>query len=315
MTADCHHCGRIVTDGYELCTLCADVLHRELLTVPGLVLDLIITRSRLDKLSRGRVGGKSSKTALPVRLNRFDEPSTRGPLNRLTLVVGTWARVAADHTGHADDLEAALDSRGLRQLVHNHRAGRRDPAAVSAEGAYDVELVAVWLACCAGDLRAIPDAGTMHDEITDALASVRRTVDRRPELAYRGQCSAIVPNEDGASGQCGADLYAEDGDGYLTCRACGASHEVRTLVRDALGAVEQRLFTIAELERVTRELGEPIPAGTMRSWHSRGHLKPRAWRQADGSESTFWMRRSDPPLFRLRDVRTLRGHAEVADPA
>ena len=316
MTAlDCTNCGRVVADGYELCPLCADALHRELLEVPGLVLDLIITRSRLDKLSRGRVGGKSAETALPVRLNRFDEPSTRGPLNRLTLVIGTWARVAADHTDQFHDLHAALDSPGLRQLVHNTRRGPLDRAAISTEGAYDAELAAVWLASCGGDLRAIPDAGVMHDEITDALASVRRAIDRRPELSYRGQCSAIVRHDDGTSGLCDADLYVEGDESYVTCRGCGAQHEVRILVRDALGAVESRLFTIAELERVTRELGEPVPAGTMRSWHSRGQLRPRAWRQADGTESTFWMRRTDPPLFRLRDVRALRETREESGPA
>ncbi|WP_027500821.1 hypothetical protein [Rhodococcus sp. UNC363MFTsu5.1] len=303
---DCHNCGRVVADGYELCTLCADALHRELLTVPGLVADLTVTRARLDRMSRGRVGGKSSETALPVRLDRFDGLPTQRSLNHLTLIVGTWARLAADHTGQADDLDAALDSRGLRQLVHNRRDGRFDRAALATEGAYDVELAALWLACCGGDLRAVPDARAMHDEIADALASARRVVDRRPELAYRGQCSAIVAQPDSTRGLCGADLYVEDGDGYLTCHLCGASHDVRTLTRDALGAIENRLFTIAELERVLRELGEPVPAGTMRSWLSRGQLRPRAWRQVDGSESEFWVRRSDPPLFRLSDVRGLR---------
>ncbi|MBM4489517.1 hypothetical protein GS937_01480 [Rhodococcus hoagii] len=301
MNVDCHNCGRVVADGLELCTLCADSLHRELLEIPGLVSDMTITRARLDRMSRGRVGGKSAETALPVRLDKFDQRPTQRPLDHLTLVIGTWARVAADQTGQFHELHVALDSPGLRQLVHNSRRGRLDRAAVSTEGAYDVELASIWLAHCGGDLRTVPESGVMYDEITDALAYVRRAVDRMPELSYRGQCSSLV-----SGGLCGAGLYVEDGESYVTCRACGAHHVVSALVRDALSAIENRLFTIAELERVLRELGEPIPAGTMRSWHSRGQLQPRAWRQADGTESEYWMRRSDPPLFYLGDVRQLR---------
>ncbi|MFC7447900.1 hypothetical protein [Rhodococcus daqingensis] len=62
---DCTNCGRVVADGYELCTLCADKLCKELLAVPGLISDLTVTRARLDRMSRGRVGGKSSEAALP----------------------------------------------------------------------------------------------------------------------------------------------------------------------------------------------------------------------------------------------------------
>ncbi|WP_064066963.1 hypothetical protein [Prescottella equi] len=203
MTLDCTNCGRVVADGLELCTLCADSLHRELLEIPGLVSDMTITRARLDRMSRGRVGGKSAETALPVRLDKFDQRPTQRPLDYLTLVVGTWARVAADQTGQFHELHVALDSPGLRQLAHNNRRGRLDRAALSTEPALDVELAAVWLAGCAGSLRAVPDAGVMHDEITDALAYVRRAIDQQPQLTYRGQCGALVGDEHGVYSACG----------------------------------------------------------------------------------------------------------------
>lgn len=305
---DCTNCGRVVADGYELCTLCADALHRELLTVPGLVHDMTITRSRLDRLSRGRVGGKSSETALPVRLNRFDEPSTRGPLNHLTLVIGTWARVAADNTGQADALDVALDSTGLRQLVHNRRTVRLDRAALSTEGAYDVELAAVWLACCGGDLRTVPDAGVMHDEITDALASARRAVDRRPELLYRGRCGARVADEHGVWTTCDADLYVEKGEAYVTCPACSAPHDIQGIEHSMLEREDDRLCTLPELLAILRGLGDPVPKATLYAWandRKRKRLVVRGWRTPNGMVTPYWIRRTDPAVYRLGDVRGL----------
>nr|MBM4516397.1 hypothetical protein [Prescottella equi] len=104
MNVDCHNCGRVVADGLELCALCADSLRRELLQVPGLVSDMTITRARLDRMSRGRVGGKSAETALPVRLDKFDQRPTQRALEHLTNTLTTWARAVADHAGLAEDL-------------------------------------------------------------------------------------------------------------------------------------------------------------------------------------------------------------------
>ncbi|MBM4577210.1 hypothetical protein GS892_26050 [Rhodococcus hoagii] len=306
MNVDCHNCGRVVADGLELCALCADSLRRELLQVPGLVSDMTITRARLDRMSRGRVGGKSAETALPVRLDKFDQRPTQRALEHLTNTLTTWARAVADHAGLAEDLGAAILSPGLRQLTHNIRSKRRDPAALSIEPAHIAELVAVWLADYAGDLRATPSADELYLDVTDAIASARRVVDRRGEVSFKGRCRQAVHNEDGGEAICGTDLYAEPGEEYVNCRNCWTQYDVRSIDRQALVEVEERLFTIAELERLLRELGDPVPAGTLRSWHSRGQLIPLAWRQSDGAESSVWIRRTDPPLFRLGDVRDLR---------
>lgn len=75
--------------------------------------------------------------------------------------------------------------------------------------------------------------------------------------------------------------------------------------------IDDRLFTAAEIERLTRELGEPIPAGTIRSWHSRDVIAPHAWKQADGTVSHYWMRRSDPPMYKFREVRDARNRGEA----
>lgn len=305
---DCTNCGRVVADGYELCALCADNLRRELLAVPGLISDMTVTRARLDRMSRGRVGGKSSETALPVRLDRFDERPTQRPLDHLTSVIGTWARLVADHTGQAEVFAAQLESRVLAQLVHARRGGRPDPSALSAEPVRDAELAAVWIATFGGDLRAVPDIGTMHDEITDALAYVRRSIDRRPELSYRGQCQQLVADEFGAWVTCGADLFVEKGEGYVSCPSCAAPQDVREIEHEALDRENGRLCTLPELLAILRALGEPVAKSTLYAWANdpkRAKLTARGWRMPNGMVSKYWIRRADPAVYRLGDVREL----------
>ncbi|MBM4522502.1 hypothetical protein GS462_21725 [Rhodococcus hoagii] len=308
MTIDCHNCGRVVADGLELCTLCADSLRRELLQVPGLVSDMTITRSRLDRMSRGRVGGKSAETALPVRLDKFDQRPTQRVLEHLTNTLTTWARAVADHAGLAEDLRAAILSPGLRQLTHNIRGKRRDPAALSIEPAHIAELAAVWLADYAGDLRATPGADELYLDVTDAIASVRRSIDQRPELSYRGQCTAQVADEHGVYIMCGADLYVERGESYVTCPSCRMPHDVGDIEHRALERENDRLCTLPELLAILRALGEPVPKSTLYAWANdpkRRRLDVRGWRTPNGMVTPYWIRRSDSPVYRLGDVRKL----------
>ncbi|MFF2115268.1 hypothetical protein, partial [Rhodococcus koreensis] len=189
---ECHHCGRI-TDT-DLCDLCTKSLVKDLHAIPGLVSDMTITRARLDRMTVGRHGGKSAETSLPVRLDQYDRRPTQRPLDVLTNEIGTWARDLATLIG--EDLDAALDSRGLRQLVHNHRQKRRDPAALSTETAFDVELAAIWLTHYPNEIRRHPAAAELHDGIADAIAYVRKVIDRQPELVYKGPCIHRMYDED-----------------------------------------------------------------------------------------------------------------------
>ncbi|WP_144419562.1 hypothetical protein [Rhodococcus sp. ARP2] len=274
---------------------------------------MTITRARLDRMSSGSVAGKSAETALPIRLDKFDRRPTAKPLDNLTNEVVTWARVVAEQCGQEKDLYGALSGIGLRQLVHNNRQRRRDPASLSVEGALDVELAALWLADCAGYLAWLPAIAEMHDAITDVIAHCRRVIDRQPQLTYKGPCPQVCYDEERQPFTCSADLYVERGEDYVSCPRCWTHHRVRELELTMMRAVNDQLFTIAEIERLLRELGEPIPLGTLYSWHSRKALEPRAWRQADGTNTKFWMRRSDPPLFRLGDARVLHANPASAN--
>lgn len=308
MTTECTNCGRTVNENLALCGECLESLRAELRRVPGLVSDMTITRARLDRMSSGLVRGKSAETALPIRLDRFDRRPTQFPLDSLTNEITTWARLVADETAQLDELNTALDSFEFRQSVHAQRHRKHDPAWLSTETALDAELAAVWLADHASYLAWMPAIAEMHDGITDAIARCRRAIDRQPELSYKGPCPHVSYDEERQPFTCSADLYVERGEDYVSCPRCWTHHRVRDLERAMLQKVNDQLFTITELLPLLDELGEHVAKSTLYAWANdpkRKKLSPQAWRQADGTHSDYWMRRSDPALYRLGDVRAL----------
>lgn len=310
MTNDCHNCGRTVTDDFDLCHDCMATLVRNLESVPGLVSDILITRSRQDRMSSNLARGKSAETALPIRLDQYDQRPTQRPFDALTNELVTWARDLDALIG--GELDAALDSRGLRDMVHRHRHSRRpDPASLSQDGALDAELAAIWLSLNADDLRRHPAVAELFDGIEDAIARCRKAIDRLPELSYKGPCPHVSYDEERQPFTCSADLYVERGEDYVSCARCWTHHRVGDLERAMMRTVNDQLFTLAEIVRLLRELGEPIPIGTLYSWHARKDIAPSGWRQGDGTISNFWMRRSDPPLFRLGDIRDLHARRKL----
>lgn len=308
----CHNCGRTVADDFDLCHDCMATLVKNLESVPGLVSDILITRSRQDRMSSNLARGKSAETALPIRLDQYDQRPTQRPFDALTNELVTWARDLDALIG--GELDAALGSRGLRDMVHRHRHNRRpDPASLSQDGALDAELAAIWLSLYANDLRRHPAVAELFDGIEDAIARCRKTIDRLPELSYKGPCPHVSYDEERQPFTCSADLYVERGEDYVSCPRCWTHHRVRDLERAIMDKMGEQLFTAADIERLTREMfeGEFIPAATVRQWRHREIIEPRAWRQADGTMSRYWIRRSDPPMYRLQDVLDARTRGEL----
>ena len=304
MTNDCHNCGRTVADDFDLCHDCMATLVKNLESVPGLVSDILITRSRQDRMSSNLARGKSAETALPIRLDQYDQRPTQRPFDALTNELVTWARDLDALIG--GELDAALDSRGLRDMVHRHRHSRRpDPASLSQDGALDAELAAIWLSLYARDLRRHPAVAELFDGIEDAIARCRKAIDRLPELSYKGPCSHVSYDEERQPFTCSADLYVERGEDYVSCPRCWTHHRVRDLDKSAMDRAEDQLLTIAEINRLLVHLDLRIPQSTLYYWAKVGALQPRAWRQEDGTKSTYWIRRSDPPLYTIRDVKAV----------
>ncbi|WP_064066964.1 hypothetical protein [Prescottella equi] len=59
---------------------------------------------------------------------------------------------------------------------------------------------------------------------------------------------------------------------------------------------------------ILRALGDPVPKSTLYAWANdpkRRKLTVRGWRTPNGMVTPYWIRRSDPPVYRLGDVRRL----------
>ena len=315
MNDDCHNCGRVVSDDLPLCELCTDVLRSKLRTVPGLVSDMTITRARLDRMRQNLAGGKGAETPLPIRLDKYDRRPTQYPLDLLESEITTWARAVAGSIGMRYEFGQLLDSDDLRQRTHDYRAGRRrDPTSLSQDTALVVEMAAIWLADDVKGLRRYPAIAEMHDAITDAVAFALQAVDRLPDHQYKGTCTRRTLSTDNAIEDCGADLYAEHGAEYVSCPKCWTHYRVRDLERTMMSRIDDQLFTIAEVGRILKELGEAVPTSTLYVWHNRDVIQPVAWRTKDGTITDEWIYRTDPPLFRLRDIRDARAKSQATPP-
>lgn len=138
-TVTCRECDRIVPDSMDLCLTCIDSFIAELLTVPGIVVDMTVTSARLDRMSDGRAGGKSAEVPLPIRISgkvrenpdrdTYKEPwphsasddllPVRRPYDALVNTLTTWGRVFEEHYR----VTIPIGARGLVGLVINNRRG------------------------------------------------------------------------------------------------------------------------------------------------------------------------------------------------
>lgn len=302
-TNACHNCDRPTADGSLVCTTCIGTLVADLRAVPGLVDDMTVTRARLDRMSRGRNGGKSAETALPVRLDKYDQRPTDRPLDALNNTVLTWAQDFADYLGV--DLYAIFTAPGLRVITGYARGGRLgDNATVSTEAFLAIELAAIWMAHHPNDLRHHPAADELFDDITDAVADARRAVDRLPDLSYKGPCAYTTTDNRGEIRTCGRDLYIERGEDFARCPACGAHYDVRQLDRQILARMHEMVYTTTELIALLNELGHRVPKGTVHTWAARRRMAPRGWKH-NGRITDHWIHQNDPAVYRLGDALAL----------
>ncbi|MCF8611091.1 hypothetical protein L5G28_13140 [Gordonia sp. HY285] len=91
----------------------------------------------------------------------------------------------------------------------------------------------------------------------------------------------------------------------VVCVRCGTTHDARALEQKLLTELSGYLMRADEIQRVMRELGEPIAKSTWHNWRAKGKLQPRAWRH-NGRVLSHWITSEDEKLYRLNDVRSLR---------
>ncbi|WP_148310483.1 hypothetical protein [Nocardia otitidiscaviarum] len=301
MAADlrCAHCDRPVKDGLTLCATCGDALVEALLAVPELVLDIEITRARLDRTQNAHTAGRSAEAALPVRATRYGATMIGDqPLNALHNTVTTWARAVAEDLAVSPHIGGAW----LVHLTEQHRGDTpRDGATLPLVALGHLEQAAVWLAQHRNTLRAYEAALELLHDVTAAVDRLRAMTDHRPELRYLGPCP-----------DCSAELRAERGASWVRCRACRTQHEIARIEAEARAAAENRLFTLVELLRVLGALGAPVAKRTLYRWAGEHKFEARGWSHttADGRVRITDHRVSDGDkrVYRLGDVLAVAHH-------
>lgn len=297
-------CGHPSGDNLPLCTSCTATLVKELRAVPGVVADLAVATARLDRMSSGRNGGRSSEAPLPMRTDITRRLDALG--NTLT----TWARVVAEHEHIAivvsvlqrlvlDERDETYERTQPDRISHGKIIPGetvtvlRHPAELSLLPVTSAEVCALWLSRQPQALRSLPAAVEAYDTITDVIVSARIAVDRR-DLVYAGPCKA-----------CGHDLYIDRGVDTLRCSRCSATYDARDVSKLLLEQTSDALCTREEaMGAVHAYKGQRIPDSTWRTWRQRGQLTPRAWQHGE-QITDHWLHRDDPPLFRLGDVLAL----------
>jgi hypothetical protein len=207
----CAVCSAPTGDAGRLCRNHTDDLARDLHSVPDLVAELEVTRTRQARITAEKHGGRSADRPLP-----WNEHAA-ACASDLNTTLNAWA---------LDTSRLAEDERDL--LAEHHHT--------------DTPAVAAWLARNLSTLRQHDEAGQAWDEITNAIREARRAVDRPIDQEVYGQCRAEL--DDGST--CHAYLYAAPGHATITCRGCGSQHDAAKRrawmflhVRDMIGTVRE----------------------------------------------------------------------------
>lgn len=82
---------------------------------------------------------------------------------------------------------------------------------------------------------------------------------------------------------------------WVHCRECGEQHEVRTVRALALAAIRDKLFTIAEIARITGQFDIPVPSRTLHRWARDQRIAGRDYLHHD---RTYGARITDSPIQR-----------------
>lgn len=136
------------------------------------------------------------------------------------------------------------------------------------------------------------------DEMLDCENRMRRLIDRPADRWYAGKCSATLPE---IGDLCPTELYAEAGKRSVTCRSCGAEHDVGKRRDFLLREAKDYLVTATEA------------AGALLSWTDYDGSETklvdriRKWRDRDQLEvaDVTSLNGRDRHLYRLGDIQAL----------
>lgn len=113
-------------------------------------------------------------------------------------------------------------------------------------------------------------ANKLHADITRHIRAADRAIDRPPDRVFCGPCN--TPNDDGYP--CQADLYAKPNADTVTCRDCGAQHDVEARRDWLLQAAHDCTGTSTEVANFVTWLGVRCTTAMIRNYVDRGRLMP-----------------------------------------
>jgi hypothetical protein len=120
--------------------------------------------------------------------------------------------------------------------------------------------MAMELLAITGRIRQHPDASHLLDDVTMAVRTAQRAIDRPPARVYAGPCPV-----------CGADLLGQPGRSVIYC-PCGQPSVVADRQEAMRAALEDHLGNAMYAARVCTGLGCPVNDATIRKWAERGKL-------------------------------------------
>lgn len=294
-----------------LCGNCAVWLRKQLLGLPTIIGHLNDAALGLTRMSteQSRQLGFASRT--PV----FSDKASQ-LVAAIESTIGQWAKEIAVTHGYVISAPVNLSPLGYTYTSTDY---------------------ATFLAAHVNELARDEDVG----ELCASLRSyVNRAVGGRDEGGllnrpipdqFCGPCPAIVSDhrrcvdEDGINvcgnrpHECATRLMSRRGAVEVTCRFCGAVHDVQRLVNHLLARADNFRCVISEMYVVLRMLGEPVPMSTLYRWaepksprRGSGQLAPAGYLRPDNQRIGV-SRNSDKdtPLYRVSDARKINTDRKV----
>ena len=246
-------CGKPTRDAAYFCDDCGDLLARSLGEVPWLDEQLEVTVTRTSGIDYRTLGGaKATGTPSPVH---WAASEARTHLKALLV---SWVLFCEAERIRSSDANQGLPADNLPALSR-------------------------WMLWRVDGL-ALHDIGPEAvDEITEAVQTCHRLIDRHPERQYLGGCDV-----------CGTGrIYARPGSKWAVCDGCDAGTDAEAVRVKMLAQLDDRLCTAAEIARLSTYLGLKADREQVRKrinqWHKREQIEAHA---------AF----SDDPAFRFGEI-------------
>jgi hypothetical protein len=137
---------------------------------------------------------------------------------------------------------------------------------------------AAWLARRVQRLAMAPDAAGIAFDVHHAVDRAVMVLDPPPDRVYAGPCP-----------DCHADVLGQPGAPVARCKGCGRTVEVAAQQDAMRAAMDDMLFTAAQLVSMAAYLGQPVSEHTVRSWVRRRQLVARGeWPRENGEPSATY---------------------------